>query len=265
MQGRVSEAIAMYNKAIEGERPYNTYDRARKDAYRHLIDIYALGNSIASADELHLKRTTEYRNEACFPYYYAKFRQRHFDDDDIVLEYARKALDAGCQYKASVRKVIGTAYYSKWNEASTPEDMQSYLAQAQSFFAEGPELIHWLSQSEKTVGLIKKLAKDGVSIDVTDNDGFTALAYAVRGKDPEAVKRLIAMGANPNATIKKKKIPLLAVAVIIESKELVGYLIASGADVNAQVSEGVSLLDFANGMGYTDVAEVLRTAGGQRI
>ena len=264
-QGQVAKSIAMYSKGIEGERPYNTYDRARKMAYMHLIDMYRLNNDIETVDELHLKRISEYGNEACFPYYYAEFRQRHFDDADITLKYARKALDASCRYETKARKVIGTAYYSKWIAAATPDEGKSYLTQARLFFPEGPELIYWLAQAEITTPVIKGLVNDGISIDVADNNGLTALAYAVKEDDFEALKRLIDMGGNPNATIGKEKLPLLAVAVLSQNKETVRYLVASGADVNAQVYGGASLLDLAEGMGFNDIAEVLKSAGGTRI
>jgi len=265
MQGRVPESVAMYKKAVAGVRPYNTYDRARKDAYKHLIDIFTIGNEVESADALHLKRIAEYGGEACFAYNYAEFRQRHFDDADLVLDYARRALEAGCRYEASVRKVIGTAYYSKWSAATAPDEKQSYLAQARLFFAEGPKLIYWLAQSDKTASIIKGVVSNGMSIDVADNDGITALAYAVKDDDLKAIERLIAMGGNPNATVGQEKMPLLAIAVLGNSKRSVEYLVSHGADVNAQVYGDASLLDIAEGMGYSDVADVLRHADGRRI
>ncbi|MFW2439748.1 MAG: ankyrin repeat domain-containing protein, partial [Arenicellales bacterium] len=264
-QGQVERSIAMYSKGIEGERPYNTYDRARIMAYRHLIKMYRLNNDIEKVDELHLKRIAEFGNESCFPYHYAKFRQRNFDDADITLKYARKALDSSCQYEAGVRKVIGTAYYAKWIATPASDESQSYLTQARLFFPEGPELIFWLAQAEKTIPVIKRLVDDGISIDVVDNRGLTALAYAAKEDDFEALKRLIDMGGNPNTTVGKEKLPLLAVAVLSQNKDAVRYLVTSGADVNAQVSEGASLLDLAEGMGFGDIAEVLKNAGGTRI
>ncbi len=265
MQGRVTDSIAMYKKAIAGVRPYNTYDRARKEAYRHLIEVYTESNNIDSADQLHLKRIAEYSKETSFPYRYAKFRQRHFDDADVVLQYARKALDTGCCDEAGVRQVMGAAYYSKWFEASIPDESQAYLTQARLFFPEGPELIYWLVQTEKTAPIIKELIQDGISIDVADNRGLTALAYAINEDILEAVKHLIDMGGNPNATVGAEKLPLLAVAVLSKSKETVRYLVSSGADVNSQAYGGATPLELAESMGYHEIAEELRKAAGTRI
>jgi tetratricopeptide (TPR) repeat protein len=264
MQGKVSDSIAMYRKAIENDRRYNTYDRARKDAYRHLIDIYIASKDTKAADALHLKRIAEYRSELCYPYYYAKFRQRNFDDPDIVLEYAKNALSAGCEKKEDVRKVIGIGYYSKWLSAATPDVGQSYLNQARLLFPEGSLLIYQLAYADTTTSVIQRLVGEGISIDVRDNHGMTALAYAVKDDNFEAVKRLIDMGGNPNAVVGDEKIPLLAVAVLGESEETIRYLVAKGADVNAQVG-GVSIVELAERMGYHKIAEVLKKGGGTRL
>lgn len=265
MQARVQDAIAMYEKALEGGRSYDTYDRARKDAYRHLIDIHRMAKEFESVDVLHRQRIADYENEPCYPYYYAKFRQRHFDDPDTVLEHAKKALAADCRHTASVRKVIGIAYYSKWLAAATPDEARSYLTQAQLFFPEGPKLIYWLAKSDTTAPVIEGLLADGISIDLPDNQGLTALAYAAKEDEVGAMKRLIALGGNPAATIGKEKIPLLAIAVLSNSKESVKCLLDSGADVDAPVYGGASMLELAEGMGYGEVAELLRNAGGKRI
>ena len=98
-----------------------------------------------------------------------------------------------------------------------------------------------------------------------DNDGFTALAYAVKEDDLESSKRLIAMGGDPNAIIGRQKIPLLAIAVISRSKESVKYLIANGADANAKVREDVSILDLAVGLGYSEIVEVLNNTSGKHV
>ena len=130
MQGQVADSIEMYSKAVDSKRPYNTYDRARKDAYKHLINIHRLGDDVEKENELHLKRIAEYGTEVCFPFYYATFRKNYFDDADIVLKYAKQALDANCQYTTQIRKVLGIAYYSKWITATTPEEIRSNLTQA---------------------------------------------------------------------------------------------------------------------------------------
>jgi len=265
MQGRVADAIEMYRKAIAGDRPYNTYDRARKDSYRHLIDIFRLTKDVESANEIHLERIAEYGTNECFPYYYAKFRQRYFDDADTALEYAKRALDAGCRHQAEVRKVIGIAYYSKWSATLIPEEKQLYLTQARLFFAEGPGLIFRLAQSGKTAPVIKGLIGDGISVDVTDNNGLTALAYALKNDDMEAVKRIISLGGDPNVTVGEGEISLLAIAVMKQNRESVIYLIENGADISGQAYEGVSLLEFAENMGFVDIAEVLKNADGKRI
>jgi ankyrin repeat protein len=71
-------------------------------------------------------------------------------------------------------------------------------------------------------------------------------------------------GGNPNAAIGKEKIPLLAVAIIGAREDAVRYLIANGADVNAKVYLGASLLDLAESMGNDAITELLEAAAGTR-
>lgn len=264
MQGKLEESIAMYRKAINAERPYNTYDRAQTDAYRHLINIYTLNRNIAAADALYLKRIEEFPRDKCYPYYYARFRERHFDDADVVLTYAKKALTAGCSEASGVRQVMGIGYYLKWAAAEAPEARQSYLTQARLYFPEGPMLIYSLAQADRTAPVIERLVSEGISVDVSDNDGLTALAYAIRDDDFDALKRLIDMGGDPNAAIGREKLPLLAVAVLSGSEKSVTYLVARGADVNAQVG-GVSIVELAESMGYPKIVEALKNRSGARI
>lgn len=265
MQGSVEKAIEMYNKAIEPERPYTTYDRAQRDAYRHLIKIYEFENNYALADKLHLKRTGEYTTEACFPYYYAEFRQLHFDSVDTVLKYAKSALEKECQYGDKVRMVIGAAYYTKWARSRGQAKAQAYLGQAQLFFPEGPNLIYWLGKSEYTLEAIQALLDDGTSIDVKDNNGMTGLAYSIKEDDIEAASRIVAMGGDTNSVIGNNDVPLLALAILSENTAAVKLLVENGADARAHIYDGVTLIELAEGMGYKEIEDLLKSAKGKRI
>lgn len=265
MQGQLPQAIAMYEKALATGRTYDTYDRARKDAYRHLIDIHRLAKAYDKADALHRKRIEEYPSENCYPYRYADFLLRYRNDADQVLTHAKRALNTGCAYQAQIRKVIGSAYYAKWQSAESPEQADAYRAQARLHFPEGPVLLYWLARSDRTATLIDALVADGISIDVTDNTGLTALAHAVHEQDTEAMQRLIERGADPAARIGKQKIPLLALAVLSNDLAAVELLLKNGADADAPVYGGATLAGMAEGMGYSDIAELLKNAAGKRI
>jgi len=80
---------------------------------------------------------------------------------------------------------------------------------------------------------VKRLVQEGSELDRKDEWGWTALIWAMRGKQKEVAEFLIAKGANVNPKGKKDLTPLY-LALKNNQKELVEMLIAKGADVNAK-------------------------------
>jgi ankyrin repeat protein len=74
------------------------------------------------------------------------------------------------------------------------------------------------------------------------------------------VKRLIEKGADVNAK-DNEGITALMYAVAFEHPEMVKLLIDAGADVNAKDNEGITALMVASFEGYTDIVELLIKAG----
>jgi hypothetical protein len=58
-----------------------------------------------------------------------------------------------------------------------------------------------LATSDRTVGVIKQMLVAGESIDQRDNDKLNALALALRHNDLGAARRLIRLGAHPQAPV----------------------------------------------------------------
>ncbi len=93
----------------------------------------------------------------------------------------------------------------------------------------------WLADDE----VFELCIQHGIDIDATDDNGTTALAYAISASNQEKVARFLSLGANPDLCINHEymgRIPLLVQAVLIycdrntdESFRVVELLLKHGA------------------------------------
>ena len=93
-------------------------------------------------------------------------------------------------------------------------------------------------------------------VNATDNDDWTALILASSGGHAEAMKVLIAGGAEVNAT-KKDGWTALMSASKGGHTEAIKVLIANGADVNATDKNGWTALMFASNGGHLEAIRML--------
>lgn len=94
-----------------------------------------------------------------------------------------------------------------------------------------------------------------------DKNAFTALTGAIASGNGEVVKRLLEAGANPNHMYEGGVISPLIAAAAEGKADLVRLLIAHGAEVNVQSTDGKTALDWAREKGHDDVVAVLRERG----
>ena len=86
----------------------------------------------------------------------------------------------------------------------------------------------------------------------SDNSIFAAAAVG----DLEAVSRFLRAGANPNSVLNDDT-PLIALPVISGHEEMLELLLANGANLDALVGEGLTLLDVALGREMVEMANLL--------
>ncbi|WP_300667629.1 ankyrin repeat domain-containing protein [Desulfoluna sp.] len=124
---------------------------------------------------------------------------------------------------AIVRKLVenGANIHEKWFKGMCPV----VLAAIHS-----PEILEFLIEKD-------------VDVNVETDDGMTALAYAVDGKDLKPVKLLVDNGAKIN----KQDIFGTAPIHLSGSYEIMKYLISKGADVNIQENMGHAPLNMFYG------------------
>ena len=92
------------------------------------------------------------------------------------------------------------------------------------------------------------LLMKGAKMEAQDDDGGTALFYAVQYSRQPLVALLLEQGANVNATTKKGKTPLM-VAVEEDAEEIAEMLIQKGADLNVRNKAGLTALGIARKRG----------------
>ena len=104
-------------------------------------------------------------------------------------------------------------------------------------------------EKDNEIEKIKERLAKGEPLDQYNEWGYTELFVAIEAEDVELVKRLLAAGADPNATERQgtsplsfptlKRTPLFS-AVEIVSKELTELLVTNGANVNHKDGAGLT-------------------------
>jgi ankyrin repeat protein len=108
--------------------------------------------------------------------------------------------------------------------------------------------------------VVQAILKAGGDIQEKDQDGLTALHWAVIAHRPEVVKALLAAGAEVNAVDRFGYTPLLYAATIdFGDGETAKALLRAGADPNIKTKEGKTAL--AQASGYPYVRTELEKAG----
>jgi uncharacterized protein len=107
---------------------------------------------------------------------------------------------------------------------------------------------------------VRSLLKQHVDVNTPQNDGATALAWAVHRDDLETAELLIRAGANVNAANDYGVTPL-SLACSNGNAAVVEELLKAGADANAALTTGETVLMTASRTGNLEVVESLLRAG----
>ena len=137
--------------------------------------------------------------------------------------------------------------------------------------------------SDGNVGECERLVKGGLSVDTTDDDGETALSWAVFYCQTDVVRKLIELGANVNHVDKRVDgpfTPLMFTGTTLRGRFLKGtqaqrneiarILIEHGADVNRAIGDGrmagsgQTMLHFAAKDKNAALVKMLLAAGANR-
>lgn len=108
------------------------------------------------------------------------------------------------------------------------------------------------------VEAIKRILATGADVDATDSSGWTALMYAAANEHSEPVELLLTSGANPNHKSLNGDTPIMASAIARSFSE---PLFHAGADLNAQNVTGMTALMILAAEGETDEVKAALEAG----
>lgn len=162
-------------------------------------------------------------------------------------------------------QVLSTAIVRHDLDAFRKELARGYDAQAANA-KEGLRHLTFLTHTAAGAGETEMLAlllQTGVRLDLHDEDGMTALSWAVLMKQARAVEFLLSRGAAVNtiARLGKSKITPLGIACLEGDAYIATRLLRAGASPNA-VDEGIAPLDVAVERGDNVIVRLLLDAGG---
>jgi len=121
------------------------------------------------------------------------------------------------------------------------------------------ELIN--AAKEDNIDKVRSLIEDGANVNAKDNEGFTALFYALELNYFDIVNSLIDNGADVNTNGKGGVTPLIY-ASFYGYEDFVNSLIEKGVDnFNAQTDVGMTALIHASRQGYENIAQLLIEKG----
>ena len=123
-------------------------------------------------------------------------------------------------------------------------------------YEDGDTALHEASGRGHLV-IVKELLSAGAKVDVINDEGETAIFWAVRSRrNIDVVKELIDAGAKVNIKSKESKTPLMW-ASYMGHIDVVKVLIKAGADVNATDRSGFKAVIYASMMGKSDIVKLL--------
>lgn len=253
LQGKFEAAEQKYKEAINRPRTYDTYDRARLDAYQNLFVLLDRRKDLDGTEALHKQRISEFGAGNCYGAEYARFVMLERESLDTAISLARQAINANCSTDEA-RFTLGLGYYWVWSK-SQGERKNEAFNQAKIYLPPGPKAFYVLASSDKTISVAQSLISTGEKIDQTDNNRMNALSYAIVQKDISTAKRLMQLGANTNALIGNENMPISLLPVMIEDVTLVKLMQQSGVDYSKIRFQGMSGTEIVRRSGNAKLLE----------
>lgn len=247
MQNQVGPAIKMYREAIQRPATRNTYDRARQDAYEHVIYLLEGRKDLDAAEALYKQRVADYGAGDCFGSRYAQFLLQVRGDTAGAIKLAKQAMAGKCG-APSARDVLGMANYVGWANASEPQ-RSDLLNQARVYMPISAKALRQLAASERTSDVVKQMIAAGERVDQTDNVHLNALAYALQERDYDAARRLLRMGASATTTVGAGNVPIALIPVLTNDLDGIRLLRHSGVDYSKITYQGMTGVDIAKRSG----------------
>jgi Tfp pilus assembly protein PilF len=254
-QGKRDAAIQKYREAVAGPRVAGPNDRARLDAYAHMLALLDPRKEMAEMEALYQQRAMDFGPGSCYSAEYARFLLSQGGDTAKAIALARESVGTRCSAE-SARETLGLAYYVAWM-SSTGAPRDEALRQARVFLPAGPALLYQLATSERTVEAARQLKASGENIDQRDNRHYTALAHALEHRDSGATERLLRLGARPDALIGHDDMPIALLPVLASDFEGIRLMRQYGVDYSKLRFGGSTAIDHAKRIGNQRLLDAL--------
>ena len=259
MEGKPDQAIAKYREAIAHQMPHGTNDRARAEAYTHLLALLEQRKDLDAMEALYKQRVAEFGPGACYSADYARFLLQVRGDTQGAIDMARGALNLNCA-DSGARQILGLAEYVKWAEASGTDRAEA-LNQARIYLPAGAMPLYLLAMSDRTIRAAKQLIAAGEQLDQKDNNKLTALAFALKNRDLAAAKRLLALGARSDIPVGYGDVPVALMPVMEGDLQAIRIMQQYGVDYSKLRYRGATAFDFAKQSGNSALLKALGDKG----
>jgi len=255
-QGKPALAIQKFRQALAHPVTHDTYDRAREAAYDSLLGLLSDARDKDGMEALYKQRLADYGASGCAASAYARFLVTERGDAAAAIATARQAMRAQCNDgELSSRNVLGMAYYLAWATSTVPADED--LNQARIFLPVGAGSLYLLAANERTLPAVRALVKRGEPIDQRDNQRLDALAIALGQRDTATARRLIALGARPEALVSTSEIPVAFIPVLTDDNPGIRLMQQSGVDYATLRVGGKTAIELARRSGHSEAADLL--------
>lgn len=203
----------------------------KKVAYLIVGALFSLGSAAGSYDDF--------------------FRAVVRDDPDAIRAWVAQGFDPNARdpngQPAVMRALLAESFSAALGLAQSP----GFDPNARNAQGETPLMMAALKNQP---GLCRLLIERGAAVDHAS--GWTPLHYAVSGNSLDVTRMLLAAGARLDARAPNRRTPLM-LAALHASEEVIGTLLATGADPNLRDQNGATAADLARAQGRDKLADAL--------
>ena len=157
------------------------------------------------------------------------------------IDVLKKLLEKGVKYNDNAFILASLGARGGANTIEVYQYLESLNLNPAFVGNNGETVLHGISRRDKQLEIIKYFISKGVDVNIADNEGNTALMNAAASNPDLASIELLAGLVKDINQKNKSGASALALAVRSNSPEVVGALIAKGADINAVDSNGDNL------------------------
>jgi cytochrome c-type biogenesis protein CcmH/NrfG len=261
MQGHTSEAIEKYREALKRPPTNTSSDRARPDAYLHIMPLLEARGDVSSMEALYKQQASEYASTPCTSAAYARFELLTKGDPDAAIAIARPAVSGECDSGTSPRDILGLAMYVAWDKAPDTAAGEQALNQARIYLPAGTRAFYLLASDEHTLPSARRLVRMNEPVDARDNESATALAHALANHDLPTARRLLGLGAKPDAEVGTQHMPAAFIPVIGQDPDGIRLMQHSGVDYATLRFRGVTAVELARQQGSVELLKLLDKKG----